>query len=73
MLTISNHELLPLPKAQAGDIVACPLCRREHALQEVGGKLATILWYTCQGTSFLASVGGQLMGGLERKEVPNAE
>jgi|TARA_Y100000310_G_scaffold344647_1_gene458526 hypothetical protein len=61
----SNETLDKLPSVKAGDRIECTQCGQEHALippddWEKGDKESIILFYCCNGNSFLGAVNGKL-------------
>ena len=59
----SNETLNRQPKVRKGDVVKCPHCGGEHALQACDSGSEILLFYKCSGNAYLGAVNGRLTIG----------
>lgn len=72
IFAIGNEELERAKKVKDGDEIVCPICQGIHKIKFTydNGKTASLGFYECDGTPYLAAVHGKLIGEvkLARKE-----
>ena len=57
-----NDTLAKLPKVKAGDSIRCK-CGHVHTLED--SKPPMLLFYQCDGKTFLAGINGRLTDGVK--------
>jgi hypothetical protein len=57
----SNETLQGLPPLNGGDLIDCPRCRGQHAVEEQ----PPLLVYACSGTGYIAGVDGRNVMGVK--------
>lgn len=63
-VAFGNDELAASPVLHIGDVIICPRCGESHLVEggknrETGEISNVLLFYNCQGTSYLAGVAGK--------------
>jgi hypothetical protein len=63
-VAFSNRELNDSPPLKIGEMILCPLCGDAHVVDggvntKTGEVEDTILFYNCDGTSYIAGIQGK--------------
>ena len=66
-IAASNEELEDAPPIKAGDVIKCQRCAGMHAIEAGTGSDGQVsellLFYSCQGTTYLAGIAGKSIVG----------
>ena len=62
MLSVSNEELKNMQNVKSGDVFLCPRCKKLHEMKPAikdGKPDESLLWFSCEGSTFLGAVNGK--------------